>query len=161
MRQIQLLLLILIFLPLAGGQTVNTPASLKEVPDHLKPFLPENGGVFVSGGLMFVGRMVVFDLDSKQLTFLEGKENNQPVNPEIDTKTTLTLSEEALAELEHRFRMVFFSPQVFRNDPPLADFDTILIMQWQGSSNVIHSYGPPMSYLEDLYTFLWQLNKEQ
>jgi hypothetical protein len=154
----RVLILTFLFWSFVGGQ--NVQPLQEDIPEIAKSFLPENGGVFISGGLMSVGRMVVFDLDSKQVTFFEGEQKNKAANPETDIKTTTTLSKEKLGELEHHFRMVFFSPQLFVNNPPLADFDTLLVMQLQGPGKTIHSYGPPMSYLENLYTFLWQLKEE-
>ncbi len=150
-------LLLICLLALAEGQTVETPAD--DIPENIKPFLAENGGVFISGGLTSVGRMVIFDVDTKRVTFLEGNTTGQAVNPETATKTELTLSKEKAKELEKIIWRIIPSPQLFMNSQPSADFDTVLTLRSRGFIRVIQSYGPPVSYVEDLYTFLWNLEK--
>ncbi len=135
---------------------MNTPASLGDtIPTHLGPLLPQNGGVFVSGGFMSAGRMVIFDLDTKRVTLVEGHHKNVAANPETDAKTKQLLTDEEGAELEHLSLLVLLSPQLFINQSPTADFDTLLVLRRDGLFRTIQSYGPPVSYVKDLYDFLW------
>lgn len=142
----------MLFVWLLGGKAVDIPSSIKL-------FLPQQGGAFISGGLTSLGRMVVFDLATRQVTLLEGDQTGQAVDSEKATRTQIALSNKDLERLEQLSRKISRSSQDFQNSQPMADFDVLLALRFDGMTRVIQSYGPPVSYVDELYTFLWNLKK--
>lgn len=142
--------------PLLLGLLFFLGAAMPDIPSIAQPYMPKSGGVFVSGGLLSTARLAAFDLDTGKITLIEGQ-IGKPVDPKTDKTVVTTAPKETIQRLRLLTSMVIMSPQSFLNKSPTADFDVIGTLRYKNLTRDIHTYGPPTSYLAELYELVWSM----
>jgi hypothetical protein len=130
-------------------------------PDkEIEAFLPGDGLVFFSGGIVSAPRRLEIDFHQGELRWFQGSKKGESATSLRKPGDRQTLSKAEVQHIRKELGAIQKATATdFMNMPPIADFDVRLIWRTDGKTGEVDSYGPPRGKMDELYGYLWGLTK--